>query len=112
MGVPFESLQRQVETALGSECNTNRSVGLVAPYSSVEIDPWIAKSVKDETFAFEEIWRSGLHLNLDDLDIGVEGLWRTLARVLGRRGLVVWKVKRLCGVRMGKGVTRMMHGDW
>ena len=111
MGIPFASLQMQIETALGSECNTNKSVGLVAPCSSMEIDDWIAKSADDRTFAFEDIWRYGQHLNLDDLDIGKEGIWATLKRVLGRRGLVIWKVRRMCEFQTGEGVG-LMHGDW
>ena len=107
MGMPFASLQLQVDAALGSECNTNRSVGLVAPYSSMEVDRWIAKDAEDQAFAFEEIWRYDQHLNLDDLDVGGEGIWGTLVRVVGRRGLVVWNVRRVCGVRTG-----IMHGDW
>lgn len=110
MGIPFASLQMQVETALGSECNTNKSVGLVAPYSCVEIDPWIAKSAEDQTLAFEEIWRYHRHLNLDDLDIGEDGIWGTLKRVVGRRGLVIWEVRRVCDAE--EGLTGMMPGDW
>lgn len=112
MGIPFASLQMQVDTALGLECNANTSVGLVAPYSSLEIDDWIGKSAEDQAFAIEEVWRYGQHLNLDDLDIGNEGIWGTLRRVVGRRGLVVWKIRRVCTVRTGAGVTRIMHGDW
>lgn len=112
MGIPFPALQMQVENALGSECNANKSVGLVAPYSSMEIDHWIAKSTEDQAFSFEEIWRYSQHLNLDDLDIGEEGIWGTLGRVVGRRGLVVWKVGRECGVRTRAGVIGIMHGDW
>ena len=37
------------------------------------------------------------HINLDDLDFGDDGLWPTLERVVGRRGLGVWKVDRICG---------------
>ena len=112
MGIPFASLQTHVKTALGSECNTDKSIGLVAPYSSLEIDPWIAESAKDRTFAFEEIWRHGRHLNLDDLDVGEEGVWGTLTRVVGRRGLIVWKVRRLCGLGTRDGVRDRMRGDW
>lgn len=36
------------------------------------------------------------HLNLDDLDFGDDGVVDTLSRVVGRRGLGVWKVDRLC----------------
>ena len=113
MGIPFASLQLRVETALGPGCNTNNSIGLVAPFSSMEIDPWIAKSAEDRVFTFEEIWRYHQHLNLDDLDIGEEGVWGTLRRVIGRRGLVVWKVRRLCEDRSIEGEVRgILHGDW
>lgn len=37
------------------------------------------------------------HVNLDDMDFGDDGVWNTLERVVGRRGLGVWKVGRLCG---------------
>ncbi|KIW97363.1 uncharacterized protein Z519_02755 [Cladophialophora bantiana CBS 173.52] len=37
------------------------------------------------------------HLNLDDLDFGDDGIWPTLERVVGRRGLGLWKVDRICG---------------
>ena len=112
MGIPFASLQMHVETAVGSECNTNKSIGLVAPYSSLEIDTWIAESAKGQTLAFEEIWRYSRHLNLDDLDVGEEGIWGTLRRVVGRRGLIVWKVKSSCGLGTRDGVRLIMHGDW
>lgn len=112
MGIPFASLQTHVEAALGSECNTDKSIGIVAPYSSIEIDPWIAKSAKDQSLAFEEIWRYGQHLNLDDLDVGEEGVRGTLGRVVGRRGLVIWKVKRLCGLGTRHEGRDILHGDW
>ncbi|CAD6592277.1 MAG: alpha 1,2 mannosyltransferase [Alectoria sarmentosa] len=101
MGISFASVQMQVETALGSECDANQSVGFVAPYSSREMDDWIVKSAENEALAFEEIWRYGQHVNLDDLDIEGEGIWGTLGRVVGRRGLVVWKVSKVCGVGTG-----------
>ena len=109
MGVPFASLQMQIDTALGSDCIANKGVGLVAPYSSLEIDHWIGQNAEDQAFAIEEVWRYGQHLNLDDLDIGIEGIWATLRRVVGRRGLVVWKISRVCKVRTGTGI---MRGDW
>ena len=112
MGIPFASLQTHIENALGSECGTKTSVGLVAPYSSTEIDAWIAEGAKDQALVFEEIWRYSQHLNLDDLDIGKEGVWKTLCRVLGRRGLIIWRVRRLCGGCMGGGVTDILHADW
>jgi phosphatidylinositol glycan class Z len=36
------------------------------------------------------------HVNLDDMDFGGDGVVNTLRRVVGRRGLGVWKVDRIC----------------
>lgn len=36
------------------------------------------------------------HVNLDDMDFGDDGVWNTLSRVVGRRGLGVWRVESLC----------------
>lgn len=40
------------------------------------------------------MWRQ--HINLDDMDFGDDGVLPTLKRVIGRRGLGVWKVERVC----------------
>ncbi|KAL2036956.1 hypothetical protein N7G274_010241 [Stereocaulon virgatum] len=105
MGLPFPLMQNRIDTALGSECNTNKSVGLVAPFSSTELDtPWA-----DRDLVLEEIWRFGRHLNLDDLDLGREGVLGTVKRVVGRRGLVIWRVRRVCQDMGGGGG---LHGDW
>lgn len=37
------------------------------------------------------------HINLDDMDFGDDGIPATLGRVVGRRGLGVWRVDRVCG---------------
>lgn len=36
------------------------------------------------------------HVNLDDMDFGDDGVVDTLMRVVGRRGLGVWRVEREC----------------
>lgn len=41
------------------------------------------------------------HVNLDDMDFAEDGVGSTLARVVGRRGLGVWKVTRLCKTNEG-----------
>ncbi|KAK5086223.1 alpha 1,2 mannosyltransferase [Exophiala xenobiotica] len=38
------------------------------------------------------------HINLDDMDFGDDGVLPTLSRVVGRRGLGVWRVERECAV--------------
>jgi GPI mannosyltransferase 4 len=52
-----------------------------------------------------EMWRK--HINLDDLDIGEEGIVGTLRRVWGRRGLAIWRVERICEV-----TTHKSGEDW
>ncbi|KAK2803371.1 hypothetical protein FQN50_007030 [Emmonsiellopsis sp. PD_5] len=42
------------------------------------------------------LWVYKRHLNLDDLDFGDDGVWATVGRVVGRRGLGVWVVGRGC----------------
>jgi phosphatidylinositol glycan class Z len=43
-----------------------------------------------------ELWRYRQHIGLDDLDFGDDGVWPTLERVVGRRGLVAWDVRQAC----------------
>ena len=42
------------------------------------------------------IWTYRQHVNLDDIDIAEDGLWGTLRRVVGRRGIGIWSVERVC----------------
>jgi GPI mannosyltransferase 4 len=41
-------------------------------------------------------WSYRKHINLDDINVGEEGLWGTLGRVVGRRGIGIWSVRRVC----------------
>lgn len=68
---------------------------LIAPASAVWLDPYLPNKGL-EGLRFREVWRYSRHLNLDDLDIGDDGLWDTLTRVVGRRGLVAWRVTKSC----------------
>lgn len=111
MGMGVEEMRARVVDRIG-ECtdkddgSATKSVGLVAPWSSTELDAWMqSDNEKVGDLRVEEVWRYGRHLNLDDLDFGGEGVWRTLKRVVGRRGLVVWRVGRIC-VEDGKKLGR------
>lgn len=115
MGMDFERLRGVVDAKVGG-CG-DVGLGLVAPASSVELDAWKEGGREDGgweegkegpkverkegEYTLEEVWRYERHLNLDDLDFGGEGVWGTVMRVVGRRGLVVWRVGRRCG---GEGV--------
>lgn len=66
---------------------------LVAPLSAAFLDPYL----KDGgALRFHEVWSHQQHLNLDDLDFAEDGVWATLIRVVGRKGLGAWRVTRDC----------------
>lgn len=68
---------------------------LMAPASATWLDPYLHNKGL-EGLRFREVWRYSRHLNLDDMDFGDDGVWDTLARVVGRRGLVAWRVTKSC----------------
>jgi len=100
MGTEVSALKTQILSSLG-KCGEGKTAALVAPWSSTEIDKWRASASTsaggENELELEEMWRYERHLNLDDLDFGGDGVWGTLRRVVGRKGLVVWKVGRWCG---------------
>lgn len=97
MGMKSEDMMAHLSGAVGG-CEESRpsTVGLVAPSSSVELDHWIEASRSREHFLFDHVWKSEQHLNLDDIDFDQDGIRGSIARVVGRRGLVIWKVSRVC----------------
>jgi len=68
---------------------------LVAPLSATWLDPYLQNKGL-EGLRFREVWRYRRHLNLDDLDFAQDGVWNTLSRVVGRRGLAIWRVTKSC----------------
>ncbi|KAL8739318.1 MAG: hypothetical protein Q9181_000049 [Wetmoreana brouardii] len=95
MGMKAEEMMERVSGAIGScELKGSKCVGLVAPSSSTELDNWRERTAGQ--MVFEQVWRTKRHLNLDDLDFEEDGVWETLKRVVGRRGLAVWRISRLC----------------
>ncbi|KAL3425702.1 GPI mannosyltransferase 4 [Phlyctema vagabunda] len=68
---------------------------LVAPRSATFLDKHISNE-NGGVLKFEEVWHYRQHLNLDDLDFGDDGFLPTLKRVVGRRGLVTWRVTKNC----------------
>ncbi|KAI0005694.1 GPI mannosyltransferase 4 [Xylariaceae sp. FL0662B] len=69
---------------------------LIAPLSTTWLDYYLDNKGLDG-LRFREVWRYSKHLNLDDLDWAADGFWPTLKRVIGRRGLAVWRVTKSCG---------------
>ena len=75
----------------------NEGTYLIAPYSATFLDNYV--EAEEPGLRFKEVWRYIRHLNLDDLDIGDDGFWATIKRVVGRRGLVTWRVTKNCADR-------------
>ncbi|KAH7041548.1 GPI mannosyltransferase 4 [Microdochium trichocladiopsis] len=69
---------------------------LVAPLSATWLDAYLDNKGL-EGLRFREVWRHRQHLNLDDLDWAEDGFLPTIKRVVGRRGLAVWRVTKSCG---------------
>ena len=105
MGIPYTSLRSELRASFSPDCTPFESIGLVAPYSSVALDKL---SREDPGLVLEELWRHNRHLNLDDLDFAEDGVWATMKRVVGRRGLVIWRVRRRCTIAQ----SGVMQGDW
>lgn len=102
MGMPGDKMLEEVKAAL-PPCRTRKppkiegkgDVYLVAPRSAYFLSPYQDPSKREE-ISLDEVWSYRRHLNLDDMDIPEDGFWKTMGRVVGGRGLVVWKVTRNC----------------
>jgi len=106
MGMKPESMLAVLQNATSSQCSRRGpenseedGVYLIAPKSSTWLDKYTNPTKEDSKLHplyFEQVWQYRRHLNLDDLDFAEDGVWNTLRRVVGRRGLVVWKIGRNC----------------
>lgn len=97
MGLPGEEMIARLKSDSGCVDAGNSTV-LVAPASATFLDPYTVPRFAGEVpgFSLKEVWRYQQHVGLDDLDFGDDGVWPTLERVIGRRGLVAWEVRRAC----------------
>ena len=73
---------------------SNNMTLLVAPSSATTLDPYVSSAVPMSALTFEPLFVHRQNLGLDDLDFEDDGIWPTLRRVVGRRGLRVWRVSR------------------
>lgn len=76
-----------------------RKVLLVAPASAAYLDPFTSSENVGHAgvgVMLKEVYQHQRHIGLDDLDFGDDGVWPTLRRVVGRRGLVVYQVNKEC----------------
>jgi GPI mannosyltransferase 4 len=114
MGMRAEEMMARLRE--GTPCDTSMFASpklrlrpatlLVAPRSAYYLRPFV-QSVDDEEkikertdgdITLQEVWSYRRHLNLDDMDFGGDGVWPTISRVVGDRGLVIYKVIKHCNV--------------
>lgn len=110
MGIDMEDMINRLRVGIGESCH-EPGVGLVAPKSSTGLDAW-TEGAGDGALVFEELWTYRRHVGLDDLDWGGEGVWQTLSRVVGRRGLTVWRVGRRCAGEDAAGARIHHEVEW
>jgi phosphatidylinositol glycan class Z len=101
MGMPGPQMLAELESVL-PHCRTrrppsidHRSVYLVAPKAAHFLKPYQDK-LRNEEIILDEVWSYRRHLNLDDMDFADDGVWGTVRRVIGDRGLVISRVTRNC----------------
>ncbi|KAF1850941.1 glycosyltransferase family 22 protein [Cucurbitaria berberidis CBS 394.84] len=102
MGIPGDQMLEKVKQVL-PPCRTRKppqiegrgAIYLVAPRSAYFLKPYMDPNQQEE-ISLDEIWSYRQHLNLDDMDFADDGFLETIGRVVGDRGLVVWRVTRNC----------------
>jgi GPI mannosyltransferase 4 len=103
MGMKGDLMIRELErlaTCHGKAENQNGTY-LIAPMSATFLDKYVSGSGRSDPpeatrLRFDQVWQYRRHLNLDDLDFGDDGVWPSLKRVIGRRGLAAWRVTKDC----------------
>jgi phosphatidylinositol glycan class Z len=76
------------------EADRTNLVFVVAPRSATYLDRYTTAPAGSSGLELRELYSYPKHINLDDLDVGGDGLVATLKRVFGRRGLNVWLARR------------------
>ncbi|KAL4942138.1 hypothetical protein BDV06DRAFT_169536 [Aspergillus oleicola] len=99
MGKPGPEMVAELESVL-PDCRSKQwgaksdAVLLVAPTSVTYLDQFLAPQDPQSSLELLELWSYRNHINMDDMDFGEDGVWHTLKRVIGRRGLGVWLAQR------------------
>lgn len=97
MGMPEDRMIDLLKQSASCASIDDTQTLLVAPSSATFLDDYAGPhAAKAEDIILTQLWRYRRHVGLDDLDFGDDGVWPTLQRVIGRRGLAVWKAERKC----------------
>lgn len=98
MGMRGDLMVEEVSNSVACDVEDSSTL-LIAPLSATFLDKFIAGNSQpsDSTsIVLEEVWRYRNHVNLDDMDFGEDGVFGTVYRVFGRRGIGAWKVRKSC----------------
>lgn len=88
------SLDELIETVKPlADCS--RKNYLIAPMSATALDQFVSANSPSQPFTLEKKWEYMNHLNLDDMDFASDGVLPTIQRVVGRRGLAVWRIGKI-----------------
>ncbi|KAK4570007.1 alpha 1,2 mannosyltransferase [Recurvomyces mirabilis] len=83
-----------------AECRSHKRNLLVAPSSATYLDQYKPRSglvtYPESAVPLDLLYHYSRHIGLDDLDWGADGVWGTLYKVIGRRGLDVWDISLRC----------------
>ncbi|KAK3638444.1 alpha 1,2 mannosyltransferase [Elasticomyces elasticus] len=103
MGMPRESMYEQLAAVTtckvdGVDLVNQKHIMLVAPTNTHNLDEkqQVKVPASDKTLTLEHAHTYRRHIGLDDLDWGEDGIWGTLQRVVGMRGLSVYHVDQEC----------------
>ncbi|KAK0304557.1 alpha 1,2 mannosyltransferase [Friedmanniomyces endolithicus] len=102
MGMPkkrmYEQLAGAVSCQSGGDMISHDHAWLVAPLSSsfLGASAQTIISISGSTLHFEPVYTYRRHVGLDDLDWAEDGVWGTLQRVVGERGLGVYGFYKVC----------------
>ena len=92
MGIPWDDMLSTVNGEAEFGSRANRTL-LVAPANIEKLNGDPVYPGDKTSLAFTHQWTHRRHIGLDDLDFGDDGVWPTLERVIGWRGLSVWEVR-------------------
>ena len=87
-------------TVRKAPCRSKKRNLLVAPSSATYLDQYkddlYSVTYPESAVPLDLLHHYSQHIGLDDLDWGEDGVWGTLYKVIGRRGLDVWDVSQQC----------------
>ncbi|KAK3070824.1 alpha 1,2 mannosyltransferase, partial [Teratosphaeriaceae sp. CCFEE 6253] len=98
MGMPQERMYEQIAGVVGCRGDDEDYVLLVAPSSYHNLRPGTRAAVPapGKTVLLEHRYMYRRHVGLDDLDWAEDGVWGTLQKVVGGRGLSVYGISQEC----------------